>query len=92
MNATSSYMQKILQERGGAIRFIRAEENGGQCWFYLKLDPEKLREYEQCLKDGNMNIRDFGTIIESDWGSYPPADVLRFMRDEHGFDTPPATD
>lgn len=87
----SSFLQKIVQERGGAIRFIRAEENGTPCWFYLRLTPEKLAEYEAGLKAGDMNIRDFGKILESDWGDYPPEDVVRFMRDEYEFDTPPAS-
>lgn len=85
----AAFMQKIVQERGGAIRFIRAEENGTMCWFYLKLTPEKLAEYEQALKTGNMNIRDYGNILESDWGIYPPRDVVQFMLDEYDFKTPP---
>lgn len=89
MSKTASFTQKIVQERGGAIRFIRAEENGAQCWFYLRLNPELLAEYEKALKSGDMDIRHFGTILESDWGIYPPADVVQFMKQEHDFDTPP---
>lgn len=89
--AVASYMQKIVQERGGAIRFIRAEENGAMCWFYLRITPEKLAEYEQALKTGNMNVRDYGKILESDWGAYPPADVISFMQDEYAFETPLAS-
>lgn len=84
----ASFMQKIVQERGGAIRFIRAEENGMACWFYLRIDAARLPEYEAALKTGEMDIRDFGQILESDWGAYPPTDVVRFMKDSHGFDTP----
>lgn len=88
----ATYMQKVLQERGGEIRFIRAEENGGQCWFYLRLTPEKLKDYETALQQGDMNIRDYGKILESDWGDYPPEDVVRFMKDEYDFVTPPKAD
>ncbi len=90
MGDVTSFRQKLVQERGGAIRFIRAIEDGAPCWFYLKLNPEKLAEYEAGLKTGEMNVRDFGTIIESDWGDYPPRDVVAFMKDEYGFSTPPA--
>ena len=85
----SSFTLKILQERGGEIRFIRALEDGTPCWFYLKITPEKQSEYEAKLKSRAMDIRDFGTILESDWGDYPPADVVKFMRDEYAFTTPP---
>lgn len=84
----ASHTQKILQERGGAIRFIRAEEGGAICWFYLKLNPEKLTEYEQKLRQPDMNIRDYGAILESDWGDWPSDDVIQFMLDEYGFETP----
>lgn len=84
-----NYMQKIVQERGGSIRFIRAEEEGALCWFYLRVSPDRLQDYEQALRRGGMDIRDYGSILESDWGDYPPADVVRFMKDEYGFDTPP---
>ena len=82
------YMQKILQERGDAIRFIRAVEEDKPCWFYLRIHPEKLMEYEQKLKTGNLNVRDYGQILESDWGNYPEQDVIGFMKDEYDFDTP----
>jgi hypothetical protein len=86
---TPSFMQRVVQERGGAIRFLRAEEDGAMCWFYLRLTPEKLAEYERALKTNAMNIRDYGTILESDWGDYPPPEVVQFMRTQHGFETPP---
>ena len=87
--ATIAYMHRITQERGGDIRFIRAEENRKPCWFYLRLAPEKRNEYEQKIKSGNLNIRDYGQILESDWGHYPPPDVVSFMREEYQFITPP---
>ena len=86
-----AYAQKILQERGDAIRFIRAVENDKPCWFYLRIHPEKLVEYEQKLKTGSFNIREYGQILESDWGDYPEMDVIGFMKDEYDFDTPNAS-
>jgi len=87
-----SYLQKVVQQRGGAIRFIRAVEGDAMCWFYLRLNPDKLGEYEQKLKTGDMNVSDYGQILESDWGRYPPDDVVSFMREEYGFDTPAESD
>lgn len=87
MNA-EKFLLKIVQERGGEIRFIRALEDDKPCWFYLRLTPEKLTAYERALQQGDFDIRDYGTILESDWGDYPPADVVAFMRDEYGFMTP----
>ena len=84
---TLKFMSKVVEERGGAIRFIRAEEEGLPCWFYLKIDPSKLSEYEHKLKEGSMNIRDYGQILQSDWGNYPPADMISFMRETYAVET-----
>ena len=83
----TNYTQKLIAERGGNIRFIRASENGQPCWFYLKLDPTKISEYEQKLKIGNMNISDYGEIIESDWGIYPAKTIIDSIFEKYGFET-----
>ena len=82
-------MQEILQEYGDEIRFICAFENDVLCWFYIKIPPEKLDAYLKKLELGDIEIRDYGQILESDIGEYPPGDVIRFMKDEYGFITPP---
>ena len=87
-----SFMLKVIDERGGAIRFIRAIEDDCECWFYLRLNPEKLVEYQQKIKAGDLDIRDYGTILESDWGHYPTHDVIKFMKSEYGFVTPQLVD
>lgn len=84
----SKFTQKVLQERGGGIRFIQAEENGALCWFYLRVDPDKLEAYKVALPSGEFDIADFGQILESDWGEYPPPSVIDFMQKEYGYETP----
>ena len=86
-----SFMLKIVQERGGGIRFIRALEKNIPCWFYLRVVDDKVSAYREKLKTGKMDIRDYGEILESDWGDYPPQDVIAFMKKEYNFDTPSQT-
>ena len=86
--SVAKHTHKILKERGEDIRFIRAVEEDKPCWFYLKLHPDKIVEYEAKMESGDLDIRDYGEILESDWGSYPAEDVVGFMKDEYGFDTP----
>lgn len=88
MMKKSRFAQKVLQERGGGIRFIQAEENGMPCWFYLRVDSNKIGAYKEALPSGEFNIVDFGEILESDWGNYPPKSVIDFIRSEYGFETP----
>jgi len=84
----TTHSLKLVAERGGEIRFIRAHEQGLPCWFYMRMDALKLMEYEQRLKTGNMNVRDYGTILQSDWGDYPLPDMVAHMRETYGFETP----
>ena len=81
-----NHMLKILDERGSSVRFIRAIEQNMPCWFYLKINPVKLPEYERKMKEGAMNISDYGQILDSDWGVHPPADVASYMREKYGID------
>lgn len=88
----SVFSLRLVGERGGQIRFIRAMEKGLPCWFYLKLDPSRFTDYERRVEQGGMDISEFGTILESGWGVYPPADVVSYMRDTYDFITPEDTD
>ena len=54
----------------------------------MRLNPARLLEYEHRLKLGSLDVREFGTVLHSDWGIHPPADVVAFMRDTYGVETP----
>lgn len=84
----NSHVVKLVSERGGQIRFIRAMEQGQPCWFYLRISPQKLAEYERGLTLGALNIRDFGEILQSGWGAHPPQHLIEFMQETHGIETP----
>lgn len=83
-----SFVVKVIQERGGGIRLIQATENDLACWFYVRIDEDKLSDYKEGFELEEMNVADYGEILESDWGDYPPRDVVHFMKEEYDFDTP----
>lgn len=89
---TAHHTLKLVVERGGEVRFIRAVEEGTPCWFYMRIDPVKLREYEAGIDNGTLNIRDYGQILQSGWGAYPPEDIAAYMLEKHEVDVPELDD
>ncbi|GEM_PF-1989303 len=83
-----TFVQRLINKTGGEIRFLTARENGAECWFYLQLSPEQFADYEKNLRVGSMNIRDYGEILESGWGEYPPEDMVIYMQQTYGVITP----
>lgn len=84
-----SFVLKIIAQDGGAVRYLTATEAGQACWFYLRISEQHYSEYQQKLKQKAMNIRDYGEIVESGWGEYPPEDVIDRMKKQFGVITPP---
>jgi transposase InsO family protein len=84
----TTHVLKWTEERGGVVRFIRAQERGLPCWFYVRFAPEKLAEYERKLVLGALNVRDYGVILHSDWGAQPPRHIIESMREAYGVETP----
>lgn len=80
-----NFVEKIFQQDGGPIRFIKAKEKGKDCWFLISLNPETYKEYKLKMLVGNLNIRDYGEIIYSGWGR-PSKEMIKKILDEFGID------
>ena len=84
----TSFTSRLVNQEGGLIRFITTREKDIACWCYLKIDPHKFPDYKKALRQEVMNIREFGQVLRTGWGKYPPQEVIDFMKDTYGFDTP----
>lgn len=69
-----SFVAKYLSKEGGEVRVLTALENGKNAWFVVRLSAEKYTEYKAVLKTGSGNIRDYGDILESGWGTLSEAE------------------
>lgn len=85
----SSFVSRFMDRKGGSIRFIKSTENGRAFWCYLHVDPHKWQDYECALRQSVMNIRDYGVMLKSGWGEYPPPGIIAHMRETFGVETPP---
>jgi len=55
-------------------------------WYYLLVDKEKKTVFQDNAKRGQIQLTEFGTIITSGYGEYPPKDVKQRMKDEYGYE------
>ena len=53
---------------------MRGEENGRKRWWYVLLvdDEETQDMFEKQVSTGNIDVEDFGQVLESGWGEDPP--------------------
>lgn len=84
------FTEKLIEREGGKIRFIKTTEKGRACWCYLQVDPLKFSAYKRALQQEVMNIRDYGEILQGDWGEFPPPEVIAYMQEIYHFETPHA--
>ncbi len=59
------------------------EDDGRTAWYYLEVDALKEAIFKRkCTIDSSFDIRDFGTVVASGWGSSPPDDIRQKMEDK----------
>lgn len=84
-----TFVNKIIDNEGGQIRFLKGEFIGIKCWYYLKLSPENYQKYKKIFSNSkDVNISEYGEVIESGWGDYPQQKVIDKMLKEYNFETP----
>jgi hypothetical protein len=75
----SSILHSVILVTGGK------DHDGCSTWFFVKVPSAKLRAFERELKSGKMNLNDFGDILDSGYGEYPPAYVVTEMQTHFGY-------
>ena len=72
----------------GEICLLTATDSGRACWLYVRVASDKHQEFQKQIQLGKMYISDYVEIIESDWGDYPPPEMIRYISQEYHFETP----
>lgn len=83
-----SFAGKVIQQQGGGIRFVRATEQEKSCWFYVRIDDDKIGSYKRALKSDPLNLADYGAILKSGWGEMPSRNTQRYIHKRYGYITP----
>ena len=62
------------------VYLVRGKDRGKAAWHYVLVDEEKLNVFKEKMKSGNIDVADYGRIVQSGWGTDPPEDVSKQIK------------
>ena len=65
------------------IYLVRGKDKGREAWHYVLLvdDTETQKLFKEKLKEGSVDMADYGLVLKSGWGKDPPQKVRDWMAD-----------
>jgi hypothetical protein len=81
-----SFTQQALQAKLENIFFIRGQDiSGNDVWFYLMVEPAKIRAFKAAKNSALMKLLDYGKVLYSGFGDQP-SDLIKWqMEKKYGF-------
>lgn len=83
-----SFAEKVAKSKGAAEVFLvtgGSDNSGRKAWYFIRVDSPKVSAFHRAIKSGNINLDEYGEILDSGYGEQPPESVKQFMRDKYGF-------
>lgn len=71
----ANFASKITNSRGELLYLVRGDDAGRALWHYIIVDKTKLPLFKQKIGSGQINLAQYGQIIESGWGIDPDAEI-----------------
>ena len=65
------------------IMLVNGQGENGECWAYVLMTPSKAREYKALEGSEEVDLEDFGEIIFSGDGEFPPEDIIIQMKEKY---------
>lgn len=76
-----SFVQSLQKSnRRANTYFVTGKKGSLPYWHFLEVPPTKQKQFERSIKQKEVVLTEFGTILASGWGDIPPRAVL----DEYG--------
>uniref|UniRef100_A0A914M354 PDZ domain-containing protein n=1 Tax=Meloidogyne incognita TaxID=6306 RepID=A0A914M354_MELIC len=75
---------RIYIVRGRDPTNLFSSATRGGAWHYVLVDKDKKEDFQENIETGNLDVADYGRILCSGWGEYPPQDVKVKMNEEYG--------
>ena len=67
---------------------VRGKDRGQPAWHYVLLvdDEDTITAFHKKLKEGSLDVANYGKLIKSDWGQDPPNDFKEQMQRTYTID------
>ena len=62
---------------GERVYLVRGKDKGHPAWHYVLLvdDEETIKKFHETVKQGRVDVADYGQVLESGWGEDPPNEL-----------------
>ena len=67
-----------MKTDGERVYLVRGKDKGREAWHYVLLvdDEDTIDKFKEATKGGNVDVQDYGQILESGRGKDPPNEVV----------------
>jgi tetratricopeptide (TPR) repeat protein len=66
---------------------VRGKDKGKPAWHYILIEDElKYQEIKKQKPGKNIDVTDYGRILESGWGKNPPKNIVEKINKEYGYE------
>lgn len=80
-----NYAQSVAT-RPDHIFLVRGKDTTGErAWYYVMIDRGKREAFKSQHRVPYLKLTDYGNILHSGFGDYPPENIRSIMEKEHGF-------
>ena len=64
------------------IYTVRGKDRGQPSWHYILLvdDEDTIREFHDKVKEGHVDVANYGQILKSGWGRDPPEETQKWTK------------
>ena len=85
--AKKSFAEATKSSRTSNIFLVTGgqDKSGRDAWYYVLVEPTKVGSFQEKIKSGSINLIDYGEIVDSGFGKYPPENVQQKMKEEYNF-------
>jgi hypothetical protein len=82
---TLTFSQRVAKSKSDSICLYTGRDKTGQtAWYFLLLSNGKKAKFSSKYKN-DIDLAEYGKIIFSGHGKFPPSDIQALMQSKYGF-------
>ena len=72
IDSTCTWKDRIINP----VYLVRGKDNGKEAWHFVLVDKEKITDFKEKIKSGNIDVAKYGKVLYSGWGKDPPQEKV----------------
>jgi hypothetical protein len=78
-----SFTKLCRVSRGELVYLVNGKDAGEDAWHYILVDKLKLPLFLAKIKQGALDIAEYGLVLHSGWGLEPPQHIKDTIESEY---------